>query len=168
MRWRARIGETSHDVEITRRADGTVAASVDGRPYSLSLREPQPLVYSILMADGASHEAIIQQKPGTSRVRVDGTPFEIVADDGAGAGLSGGAGRRAAGCQSKVTAIMPGRVVRLLVKQGDKVAARQGLLVVEAMKMENEIAAPRDGVVKQLLVAAGKPVESGETLLVLE
>ena len=168
MRLRARVGEQLHEVEITRRADGTIAASVDGRSYSLTMREPQPLVYSILLEGGASHEAILQQKLNTTRVRVDGVGFEVVPEEAGGAGLGARAGRAGAGGQARVAAIMPGRVVRLLVKPGDQVEARQGLLVVEAMKMENEITAPRAGTIKQILVAAGRPVEAGEPLLVLE
>jgi biotin carboxyl carrier protein len=162
------VGEQLHDVEISRRADGTLAASVDGRAYNLSLREPQPLVYSILSADGASHEAIIQQRAGSTRVRVDGVGFDVVPEEGAGAGVASRDRRGAGPGQARITAIMPGRIVRLLVKPGDQVSARQGLLVVEAMKMENEITAPRAGTIKQVLVAAGRPVEAGEALLVLE
>jgi pyruvate carboxylase subunit B len=63
---------------------------------------------------------------------------------------------------------MPGRVVRVEVNEGDAVAARQGLLVLEAMKMENELAAPRDGTVSRVLVKPGATVEAGDPLVILE
>ena len=63
---------------------------------------------------------------------------------------------------------MPGRVVRVLVKPGDNVAARQGLVVVEAMKMENELTAPRAGRVKEVAVAEGQSVEAGRLLVIVE
>ena len=63
---------------------------------------------------------------------------------------------------------MPGKVVRVLVAAGDAVRADQGLVVVEAMKMENEIRAPRDGRVKSIDVAPGQNVETGSRLVVLE
>jgi biotin carboxyl carrier protein len=63
---------------------------------------------------------------------------------------------------------MPGRVARVLVAVGDRVAARQGVVVVEAMKMENELRAPRDATVKSVAVAPGAAVESGAVLVVLE
>lgn len=69
---------------------------------------------------------------------------------------------------SHVTAIMPGRVVKLLVGPGDQVTRGQGLLILEAMKMENEIVCPRDGVIKEILVEPGKAVESGDEMIVLE
>ena len=67
-----------------------------------------------------------------------------------------------------IVAPMPGRVVRVLVAVGDEVAARQGLVVVEAMKMENELRAPRAGRVKDVSVAPGTSVEAGRVLAVIE
>ena len=75
---------------------------------------------------------------------------------------SGGNGPR------PVTAPMPGKIVKVLVKPGDAVAARQGVVVVEAMKMENELRAPKAGVVAQVNVAEGASVEAGAVLVVIE
>jgi biotin carboxyl carrier protein len=63
---------------------------------------------------------------------------------------------------------MPGRVLRVLVKAGDTVTARQGLVVVEAMKMENEITSPKDGRIKEVGVSDGQSVEVGRLLVVVE
>ncbi len=63
---------------------------------------------------------------------------------------------------------MPGRVVRVLVTAGDHVTAKQPVVVVEAMKMENELRTPRDGVVTEVRVSAGVTVESGAVLVVIE
>jgi biotin carboxyl carrier protein len=63
---------------------------------------------------------------------------------------------------------MPGKVVKVLVKPGDEVKARQGLVVVEAMKMENELRSPKDGRVAEVLVAEGASVEAGRLLVVVE
>jgi biotin carboxyl carrier protein len=59
---------------------------------------------------------------------------------------------------------MPGKIVRVLVQAGEKVQAGQGLLVVEAMKMQNEIRSPKSGSVERLLVKEGQPVNAGEIL----
>jgi biotin carboxyl carrier protein len=80
----------------------------------------------------------------------------------------GGSGPAAADGEIQVTAPMPGRVVRVLVKPGDAVEARQGIVVVEAMKMENEIASPKAGHVKSVAVAAGQSVEAGRLLATIE
>jgi biotin carboxyl carrier protein len=79
-----------------------------------------------------------------------------------------GAGPVAAAGELRVLAPMPGRVLRVLVKPGDTVDLRQGLVVVEAMKMENEITAAKAGRVKEVAVAPGQSVESGRLLVVVE
>ena len=63
---------------------------------------------------------------------------------------------------------MPGRIVKVLVKPGDVVAARQGVVIVEAMKMENELRAPRPGTVAEVRVTEGISVEANSVLVVLE
>jgi biotin carboxyl carrier protein len=63
---------------------------------------------------------------------------------------------------------MPGKVVKLLVKPGDQVAARQGVIVVEAMKMENELRSPKAGVVREVKTNEGASVEAGAVLVVIE
>jgi biotin carboxyl carrier protein len=67
----------------------------------------------------------------------------------------------------RVCAPMPGKIVRVLVAVGDQVAARQGVVVVEAMKMENELRASRAGVVCEVLVSEGASVESGAPLVII-
>ena len=73
----------------------------------------------------------------------------------------------AAGMQ-RLHAEMPGKIIRVLVKTGDAVACDQALLVVEAMKMQNEIRAPKAGTIREIAVAEGKTVNSGEFLLSVE
>lgn len=68
----------------------------------------------------------------------------------------------------RIAAPMPGRVVKVLVKPGDAVQARQGLVVVEAMKMENELRAPGAGIVREIRVAEGASVEAGTVLVVID
>jgi biotin carboxyl carrier protein len=80
---------------------------------------------------------------------------------------AGDAGRTAHG-EQRIAAPMPGRVVRVLVASGDTVQAQQPLIVVEAMKMENELRSPKAGRVKDVAVAAGAPVEAGRVLVVVE
>jgi biotin carboxyl carrier protein len=79
-----------------------------------------------------------------------------------------GRAEAAQGGPSEVRAIIPGRVVSVSVVPGDPVVASQQLLVVEAMKMQNELRAPRDGTVTRVAVAAGENIEVGDLLLVLE
>jgi len=86
----------------------------------------------------------------------------------AGAGRRRDAGGAAGVGPQKVTAPMPGKVVRVLVKPGDEVKAKQGLVVVEAMKMENELKAARAGRVRDVLASEGRSVDAGAVLVIVE
>ena len=107
---------------------------------------------------GAAHDELLVTLGGRlAVVSVDGRRGHRGAD-----GAAHGHGEIA------IAAPMPGRVVRLLVAAGDQVAARQGIVVVEAMKMENELRAPRAGRVKEITVGPGTPVDAGRVLAVIE
>ena len=77
---------------------------------------------------------------------------------------AGGAGKG----PQRIVAPMPGKVVKVLVQPGNQVAARQGVVIVEAMKMENELRAPRAGTVSEVKVVEGSSVEAGAILLIIE
>ena len=117
---------------------------------------------------GDSYEfAIERQARGRHIVRVDGQVVPVTL-------LVPGRGRSGADTTTakavgpiEIVSPMPGRIVKVLVKTGDAVAARQGLVVVEAMKMENELRAPRAGTVAEVRVREGAPVEANVVLVVL-
>jgi biotin carboxyl carrier protein len=103
---------------------------------------------------------------GVLTVHVDGVPVEVSINQmrrGAAA-----AAHSADGGPQRVTAPMPGKIVKLLVKPGEKVQARQGVIVVEAMKMENELRAHAAGTVSEVRVTEGTSVEAGAILVILE
>jgi multidrug efflux pump subunit AcrA (membrane-fusion protein) len=108
---------------------------------------------------------------GSAEVVVRGWRFVLDVEPEERAGLRERAVRgrqvRQHGGVAEVRAIMPGRVVSVSVAVGDQVAAGQELLVVEAMKMQNELRAPREGRVERLAVAAGQTIELGDLLAVL-
>lgn len=119
-------------------------------------------VYSVL-TDGRIYEARVC---GENRICVAGRTFAVeVIDPRRWNKRAGDRGRE--GRQS-IAASMPGKVVRVLVVAGDQVEAGRGLVVVEAMKMQNELKAARDGRVITVSVAAGATVNAGEVLLVIE
>ena len=133
----------------------------DDPERSAQVEVPEPGVYSVLM-DGRSYEARVEERPGGLVVVIDGYRFEIeVRDPRRWSRKSGGAG--AEGAQS-IAAPMPGKVVRVLVAPGDAVEAGQGLVVVEAMKMQNEMKASRAGRVMSVAVKEGATVAAGEVL----
>jgi len=167
-----RIGERVREVAIERRGDAVVAR-VDGREYRLSILEPQRGVYSFVPLDGGgpSVEAVVARARGGEavfRVRVRGRTFEAAVerpDRRAGAPLPLGVPQEG---RQVLRSAMPGRIVRVLAGPGTEVRRGQGLVVVEAMKMENELVAPKDGVVKEILVSPGDRVEMGVPLAVVE
>jgi biotin carboxyl carrier protein len=123
--------------------------------------------WSLRFPDSGTQHAIVVtpgREPGSVDVLVDGLSIAARLRSGREAAKAGG-GPRGAG---KVTAPMPGKVVKVLVTVGQQVTARQGVVVVEAMKMENELRAGRDGTVRDILVAEGASVDAGAALLVIE
>lgn len=127
---------------------------------------PEPGVYSVLL-DGRSYDARVEERPGGGVVVViDGYRFEIEVHDPR-RWTRRSAGRGDAGVQ-RITAPMPGKVVRVLISPGDAVEPGQGLLVVEAMKMQNELKATRAGKVMTVPAKEGATVAAGEVLATIE
>ena len=133
---------------------------LDGVEQRALVTEVEPGVYSILL-DGRVYEASIDRAGQSLVVVVAGERFQVELRDPrtwSRKSVPGGQG------VATLSAPMPGKVVRLLVAAGDAVEAGQGLLVVEAMKMQNEIKSPRSGQVVSLTARVGATVAAGEPL----
>jgi biotin carboxyl carrier protein len=116
-----------------------------------------------------SYEVSFESRDGGHVVHVDGDPVHVsIVEPRTRFGRRGGEAAAGGVVSGAVVAPMPGRIVKLLVQQGDAVAARQGVVIVEAMKMENELRAPRAGRVADVRVAEGMSVEGHAVLLVIE
>ena len=151
-------------VEVAR-SGARLLVRLDGREIEADAVEVGTGTYSILLA-GQSFEVRVQPAPDGVRVQAAGEEFAAeVLDPRVWRGKRGGV-LEAEGRQH-ITAPMPGKVVRVLAKAGERVEAGQGLLVVEAMKMQNEIRAPKTGTIERLLVAEGQAVNAGEVLAVV-
>jgi biotin carboxyl carrier protein len=152
-------------VELERSATGWRAA-VDGQPVEADAVEIAPHTVSVLL-HGESHEIRIAAQPdGTLRLQAGAQEFTAeVVDPRAWSGRRHRA-PEAEGRQ-QISAPMPGKVVRVLVSAGQKVEAGQGLFVVEAMKMQNEIRSPKTGTVERLLAKEGQPVNAGDALCIV-
>ena len=144
---------------------------VDGRPVEIdpqnleSVREVEPGVYSVLLK-GRSFEVRAVTAPDGLHVHTGGQRFTVEVRDPRDASRHS---RAAVGSgRQNISTPMPGKVVRLLVSEGDAVDAGQGLVVVEAMKMQNEMKASRAGRVVEVRVRDGETVGAGDTLVVLE
>jgi biotin carboxyl carrier protein len=124
--------------------------------------------WSILLGTRSYEVTIVEEAPGELAVSVEGQIVRVAAPRvGTTARVRGREAETRQGPQP-VTAPMPGRIVKVLVKAGDMVAARQGLIVVEAMKMENELRSPKAGTVTEVRVTQGQSVEARAVLVVVE
>lgn len=149
-----------------------VDISVDGRPVALDegrqasdILEIDRGLYSVLYR-GRSYEVRIQNSGGEWRATVDNRSFSIDIQDPRNG--SGRANATLGHMHQEVKAPMPGKVIRLLVSEGDEVQAGQGLAVMEAMKMQNELKSMRAGRVIRIGVKDGDTVGAGDVLVTLE
>jgi len=164
MKLEVQIGGRTRELEARRVANRWLW-QLDGKPIEADAVEVSPGVFSILIG-GKSFELRVEERAAGLRLFSTGKEFSADVIDPRQWRRRRPGGLEAQGRQ-QVLAPMPGKVVRVLVKTGDAVEAGQGLLVVEAMKMQNEIRAPKTGKVERLLVVEGQAVNAGEVLAVV-
>ena len=145
--YRLRLGEATYEVDAVPLGDGTYSLLLDGRQLEVSVVHRGDGRYDVAHADGSDIVEIVD-------------PLTHLAQSSHGAAGKGG--------PQKITAYMPGQVVEILVEEGQTVSEGQGVLVLEAMKMKNEICAEADGRVRRILVTAGQAVEGGDALFEIE
>ena len=154
------------DAEVEFRTEGGHAwLEVEGRRLEADFRKlPDGPVYSLLI-EGRSHEVRIAPGDGVIEVTLDGTPMQVEVRNPLEKALL--ATQQAAGHTSgeTISAPMPGLVVAIRVQPGERVEAGQAVVVIEAMKMQNELAARFGGVVKEVLVAERASVPAGAPLV---
>ncbi len=163
------IGERKYIVTLQ---DGD-KIRVDDTIYLFNLVRTGSGIYSLIL-DGSIVEvssvgSIRDGKGNSEEVVVNGNRIELVVDDHRSLLKKGMLqGRSLASATQTIKAPMPGKVVRVEVSVGDSVTPGSGLIVLEAMKMENEIKATASGIVGEIRVAAGKAVEKGELLITIQ
>ena len=167
---------------VVERGDEGCVVHMDGRAIPVDLCEPLPGVLSLLLrnigddspggsadrfAGGRSYRCVRTVFADEETIAVGGGQHRVAVSDPRS--LRSQRRRPGAGNGTlQIKASMPGRVARVLVAPGDAVVAHQGVVVIEAMKMQNELKAARDGRVAEVRVAAGDKVASGQVLAVLE
>ncbi len=156
-------GGESRLVALRETGDGIYEITIDGQTVHVDAVRSGPTVYSVI-EDGLQFEAMVDEK-GTHGfdVLVAGRIFHLESVDERTKLLAQSAGPVLTGPQA-ITAEMPGKVVRISVPAGESVGERQGVVIIEAMKMENEIPSPIAGVVTEVAVSEGQTVEAGALL----
>ncbi|MFL6427725.1 MAG: biotin/lipoyl-containing protein [Acidobacteriaceae bacterium] len=152
-------------LSVERQENGCVVY-LDERTIPVDIHEPMPGVLSLIIG-GRSYRCVRSAMMDEETIAVSARQHRVAVTDRRS--LRGQRKRPGAGNGAlQIKASMPGRVARVLVAQGDAVVAHQGVVVIEAMKMQNELKAARDGRVVELRVAAGDKVASGQVLAVIE
>jgi biotin carboxyl carrier protein len=161
------ISEKTYHVEIARKGTRW-AGKIDGEPFEVDAVPTARDILSIVQDNGKSYEVKreralngeLHMLVGSSRYACEVQDPRSLRTRRAAAGTTEG--------PQKITAPMPGKVVRIIVPQGGEVEAGKGVIVVEAMKMQNELKSPKAGKVQKLLVAEGATVNAGDTLAIIE
>ena len=149
------------------RGQGRFVVTLDGQEHEVDAAFPAKGVVHMIR-DGVAWEMDVHRTDRGQDVVFYGTRYEVgVLDERRKALAALGGGGAAGGAGETISTSMPGRVVAVLVEVGDVVEPGQGVVVVEAMKMENELKATAPGVVSKLCAAAGDAVEGGAPLVVL-
>jgi biotin carboxyl carrier protein len=153
-------------VELERQGDDRYLISIDGKQIEVESSFPRPGVLSLLV-DGRVYRCILDEDSTDPAMYVghERLPFRV--DDPRSLAARRSKGLHAAG-PITIKAPMPGRVVRLSRAEGDEVESQQGVVVIEAMKMQNELKAPKAGRVVKILVEVGDAVISGQQLAIIE
>ena len=170
MRYDIDAGGRTRQVTVTRAGDA-FAVTLDGHTWRVDAARINAHTLSLLV-DGVSrksHDLVVAGGRETAQltVRVGTVPVPVSVNGTRRWGRKDDAAGRGGGPQ-RIAAPMPGKVVRVLVKAGDAVQARQPLVVVEAMKMENELRAGRDGTVAEMHAGEGMSVDAGALLVVIQ
>jgi biotin carboxyl carrier protein len=161
-----RQGEREERVQVRRNGTG-YEVTVGERTYQVDAATARAGLRS-LRIDGSHHEVAVRQIKDSYWVSTPANAGAVSVTDPLthlAAQSHSGKGRRR---NEKVTAYMPGRVVAILAQEGDAVTAGQGIVVLEAMKMQNEIRAEHDGTLTKIHVQSGQAVEGGDPLFELE
>ena len=144
--WLCHVGGQQIEVDAALTARDVLSVLVSGKAYEI--KRERSLQGELHMVIGSARYAVDVQDPRSLRTR-----------------------RSIAGAEAgpqKVKAPMPGKIIRVMVAEKDEVKAGQGLIVMEAMKMQNEMKSPKDGRVRKILVAEGSTVNPGDTLAIIE
>jgi len=163
----AHIGGRVFTVDLERSGD-RLRVTVDGRATEVRLDAGDGPLRTLLTGDRRVPFGWSRSN-GAYTIVIDGRPQEVVVLDARTEQLARAAGSRSAGgARAEVRAPIPGLISKVLLKAGDPVARHQTVCCLDAMKLENEIASPRDGVLRELAVSPGQPVEKGQILFVVE
>ena len=164
MKFVATVGDATETVDVSVDND-RYRVVIGDRVWDVDARRIADTTFSLLI-DGASYLVDVGAEEGARVVHLRGLSFLVEVEEAVRHRLRGGGA--AAGARGTVRAPLPGRITHIAVKPGDAVQVGDTLLVIEAMKMENEFKAGAAGTVREVRVAPGQPVNAGDVLVVID
>jgi biotin carboxyl carrier protein len=165
MKLKAIVGEREEDV-LLKLEDGRVSAEIGDRIYNLDVREIEPDSYMFFL-NANVHECRVKASKSSFDVRLHGRSYSVTIVDLKRLRSGQNSDRHHYGV-AEIVAPMPGKVVRVHTEAGATVEKGVGVVVVEAMKMQNELKSPRAGIVVSINVEPGDTVNAGDVLAVVE
>jgi biotin carboxyl carrier protein len=167
MKYYVTVHDEEMEVELSRQADGSLQGTVGGQTFDVDLSVVEHLRRYSLLLNQESYDVVVDSKGSDLHLQVGAYRLNArVEDERQRAARS--IGESLPQGPTTMTSVMPGVLRAIFVKAGDQVEEGQALLILEAMKMENEIRAPQSGLVREVLVSEGNAVEGGAPLLTLE
>ncbi|HEX2173301.1 MAG TPA: biotin/lipoyl-containing protein [Dehalococcoidia bacterium] len=168
MKYLIELDDRSIELDITEGEGGPIVRLED-RELAVHLASVGPTGPYSLLLDDASYEGYVESTEGGYRVILGGQVFQMTVEEAARARLHGlaGAGAKHEGV-TIVAAPMPGLVIGVPVEVGQTVKRGETVVILQAMKMENELRTPRDGTIKEILAQPGDTVAQGQPLVTLE
>jgi len=164
MKYEAEIDGIHKRIEIEQK-NGLVQATVDDRDYELTVVQPEAGVYLLFLGASVYEARVCGLQEDSFHVEVGSRAFSARFIDRKHR-RSGGDSAQAG--HQFLTAPMPGKVIRVLVSRGDQVKAGQGVMIVEAMKMQNEVKSPKAGQISEIKVSEGDTVTANQVLAIVE
>jgi biotin carboxyl carrier protein len=166
VKYVATLGGKSVVVELTAGDDGHHRLTVGDEVWEVDARPTHQGTYSLLVG-GVSHVAAVVDRDGTRVVDVGGETYEVLVEEQSRWIIRTHGGVEGAADGQTLTAPLPGKITHVAIRPGDTVQAGDTLVVIEAMKMENEFKASAPGTVAEVRVAPGQAVNPGDVLVVV-
>ena len=164
MKYEAEIDGQKVNLDLDER-DGRITAAIDERRYEVEVLRPEAGIYLLFAGDKVYEARVASPDSGILQVKLRGKSYSVNIIDRKHRRLGEDHGNDS---QKQLVAPMPGKVVKLLLNVGDEVTPGQGVVVVEAMKMQNEIKSPKAGRIAEIRVTEGEAVAANQLLAVVE
>ena len=179
MKLNVTLDGRAHAIDLPARrstsGSSVISAIIDDAPHEVTLHAAPASDAAhdtrtyLLTHNGRVHECRVRRtSAGEYEIALAGRTFSAQVSAPRRLPVGGAAATGASGGRARITAPMPGKIVRVIVEQGAQVRAGESIIVVEAMKMQNEMKAPRDGTIVELHATSGATVAAGDVLAVIE